>query len=158
MSQSLDYNSAAPEIVRAIYASAKAVRESGLSPTLLNLVELRASQINGCAFCLALHAREAEAHGETGDRINCLPGWHEASFYTDRERAALAWTEALTRLSEGRPDDALLARVHEQFSDRELAFLTLAITTINSWNRFNVGFRTPPERAQEVFDQIYARA
>jgi AhpD family alkylhydroperoxidase len=158
MSQPFDYNSIAPEALRPIIAAGNAIRQSGLPANLLTLVELRASQINGCAFCLALHSREAEALGETGDRIACLPGWREASFYDARERAALEWTEALTRLSEGRPDDDLLARVREQFSDKEVVYLTLAITVINSFNRFNVGFRTSPHAAQAVFDQLHAHA
>jgi AhpD family alkylhydroperoxidase len=157
MSQPLDYNSIAPDAIRPLLTAAQTLRHSGLPANLLALVAIRASQINGCGFCLALHVREAEAIGDSGDRLACLPGWREASFYDDRERAALEWTEALTRLSEGRPDDSLLARVREQFSDKELVYLTLAITNINAWNRFNVGFRTPPERAQAVFDQVLAQ-
>jgi len=157
MSEPLDYNTIAPEAIRPLFAAAQALRNSGLPANLLALVQIRASQINGCAFCLALHVREAEAMNEGGDRVACLPGWREASFYDPRERAALEWTEALTRISEARPDESILARVREQFNDKELVYLTLAIATINTWNRFNVGFHTPPERAQEVFDQVYAR-
>lgn len=158
MPQTLDITSIAPEVFRPLFAAAQQVRNSGLPENLLTLVEIRASQINGCAFCLALHAREAEAAGESRDRIACLPGWREASFYNERERAALEWTEALTRISQERPDESLLPRVRQQFDDKQLANLTLAIATINSWNRFNVGFHTPPELAQKVFEQMHAHA
>jgi AhpD family alkylhydroperoxidase len=158
MQQPLDYNSIAPEVLRPQFTAGTLVRQSGLPPKLLTLVEIRASQINGCAFCLALHAREADAAGETRDRIMGLPAWREASWYDERERAALEWTEALTRMSERRPDEDLLARMRRHFDDKELVYLTLAINTIDSWNRFNVGFHTPPERAEEVFAQLYASA
>lgn len=142
-----------------MYEAGKILAESSLEPTLLHLVELRASQINRCAFCIALHTRQIEAlSGEHGDRISGLPAWREAPWYSERERAALEWTEALTGIARHHPGDALFERVKEHFSDREMAELSLAIATINAWNIFNVGFGTPPERADQVFAQLHPRA
>jgi AhpD family alkylhydroperoxidase len=155
MNHSFDYYSVAPEAVRVFVDSGKLVHKSGLDPKLLTLVELRASQINGCAFCLTLHTMEAEALGESRNRLAAIAGWRDASCYSERERAALEWTEALTLIADHRPSDELLAKMREQFSDRELVYLTLAITTINSFNRFNVAFRTPAEGAEAVFKQLH---
>lgn len=158
MTARFNYSTAAPEVVRPLYEASKALAQSGLDETLLALVNIRASQINGCAFCLALHAREAEALGMSLDRLNGVPAWREASWYSDRERAALELTEALTTL-DGKPvADDIYARVQAQFTEREIAFLALAINTINSWNRFNVLFRTPPEYAEETFKLLHPAA
>jgi AhpD family alkylhydroperoxidase len=117
---------------------------SGLEESLLNLVDLRASQINGCAYCLDMHTKDARAAGESEQRLSLLPAWREArSFYSEREQAALEWTEAVTLVAEDHVPDDIYERVRPHFTDEELANLTLAIATINSWNRLNVAFRTP---------------
>lgn len=116
-------------------------KSSGLDSSLLNLVRMRASQINGCAFCLDMHSKDARAEGETEQRLYCLPAWRETPFYTDRERAALAWTEAVTLVAEGHVPDEVFEEARKQFSDDELAHLTLVIVSINGWNRLNVAFR-----------------
>jgi AhpD family alkylhydroperoxidase len=119
-----------------------AVNEAGLEPQLVELVKVRVSQINRCAYCLDMHTKDALAAGERPQRLFALSAWHEAPFYTDRERAALAWAEAVTRCPEGVPDEVYEdARAH--FAERELAFVTLAVIAINSWNRLAVSFRTP---------------
>ena len=117
--------------------------DTGLEPKLLELVKMRASQINGCAFCLDMHTKDARAMGETEQRLYLLPAWREADLYSERERAALAWTEALTDIAEDRVPDEVYDEVRPHFTDDELAFLTLAIVAINSFNRFNVAFRMP---------------
>ncbi len=122
----------------------KYVHSTGLEPKLLELVKIRASQINGCAYCLDMHTKDARAAGETEQRLYAVAAWHEAPFFTDRERAALAWTEAVTLISETHvPDDAYEA-VRRHFGEKELVDLTLAIVAINGWNRLAVAFRTLP--------------
>lgn len=158
MANSMDYNAAAPEAVRPLFEVGKALAKSSLEKNLLTLVELRASQINGCGVCLAIHMREAQAQGESLDRIVGLNAWQDAGWYNPRERAALEWTDALTKLSQGRPPEDLLARMREHFDDRELVFLTLAVTAINSWNRFNVAFGQPSEAGIKVFEALYPSA
>ncbi|HEU0164977.1 MAG TPA: carboxymuconolactone decarboxylase family protein [Thermomicrobiales bacterium] len=111
---------------------------------LLDLISLRASQINGCAFCLTMHVRDLLGRGERQDRIAVLPAWRETTWFTDRERAALAWTETLTILGEHGVSDELFVTASEQFSERELADLTLAVILINGWNRLNIAFQNPP--------------
>ena len=115
------------------------VQESGLEHSLLELVKLRASQINGCAYCLDMHSKEARAEGETEQRIYVLSAWREAPFYTPRERAALEWTEAITLISKGGISEELYATVRKQFSEKELVDLTMAVVTINGWNRLAIG-------------------
>ena len=105
---------------------------------------MRASQINGCAYCLDMHSKDARAEGETEQRLYCLPAWRETPFYTDRERAALAWTEAVTLITEGHVPDEVFAEVRKSFSEQELAELTLAVVAINGWNRFAIAFRAVP--------------
>ncbi len=120
------------------------MRSSGLERSLINLIDIRVSQINGCAYCLDMHVKDAKADGEREERIYQLPVWKETPYYTQRERAALLWAETLTLLSEtGVPED-VYEQVRGHFSEKELVALTHAINTINSWNRFNVAFRTPP--------------
>ncbi len=136
---------AAPGVYRAMLGlEAQVNNHSGLDGTLLNLVRMRASQINHCGFCLDMHSKEARAHGETEQRLYCLEAWREAPFYTERERAALAWSEAVTLLTDGFVPDSVFAEVRAHFSDAELANLTLAVVAINGWNRFGVAFRTVP--------------
>lgn len=138
-----DYGKVMPEAIQAMRGLQQVVDESGLEAKLLELVKMRASQINGCAYCLDMHAKDAIAIGEDPQRLHVLAAWREAPFYKPRERAALAWCESLTLLPEtGVPDDAYdLAAA--QFSPRELVALTTAIVAINGWNRFAVGFRAP---------------
>ncbi|HVU32937.1 MAG TPA: carboxymuconolactone decarboxylase family protein [Opitutaceae bacterium] len=140
----LNYRAAAPAAVAGMYALQQAVNQSGLEASLQELVKLRASQLNGCAFCIDMHFRDAKQKGETDERLYLLNAWREAPGYTARERAALLWTETLTRLAElGAPDD-VFAEVRREFNDAELVNLTLAIVAINGWNRFSVGFKVPP--------------
>ena len=144
--------------MRPLFESGKVLAKSSLEPVLQNFVLIRASQINGCAFCLALHMREVQALGESGDRVNGLSAWRDAPWYSERERAALEWTEALTHISTQHIDDALYERVKKHFSDREMAELSYGITMITTWNMLNVGFRTDPARAEEVFKMLHPNA
>lgn len=112
-----------------------------LDPKLLALVKMRASQINGCAFCLHMHSEEALKHGETTERLFLLDAWHESALYSERERAALAWAEALTRIAETHAPDDIYEEVRRSYSDQELAALSIAIAMINAWNRLAIGFR-----------------
>ncbi len=140
----LDWLKASPQVAHALFAMQKVVNESGLEHPLLELVKMRASQVNGCAYCLDMHAKDARAAGETEQRLYLLDAWREAEhLYSERERAALAWTEALTLIAEGHAPDEDYELARSQFSDAELAHLTLAIIAINGWNRLNIGFRTP---------------
>ena len=135
---------AAPEAIKPVRALHNYMETCGLEPSLLELVKTRASQINGCAYCVHLHTRDARARGETEERLYLLSVWRESPLYTDRERAALAWTEALTEISLGVDDDDF-DDVREHFSEKQLAHLSVAIGTINAWNRISVGFRFTPE-------------
>lgn len=139
----LDYRVALPEASRAMMELERVVEGSTLEPALLELVKLRASELNGCAWCADMHTKDARAMGETEQRLYLVSMWREAPCYSDRERAALAWTEALTLLPQtGAPDDAY-ADVERCFDPAERVALTLAIIAINGWNRLNVGFRRP---------------
>lgn len=155
MSTKINYQSVAPEMLRPMYDASKLLAQSGLDRKLLTLVEIRASQLNRCAFCLALHMREGKALGDTDDRLFGVPGWREASWYTAQERAALEWTEALTAIAQQHPAADLTARMLEHFSERELVYLTHAVNMINAWNRLNVAFGTAPEYAEEVFNRLH---
>jgi len=134
----------APAPYENLLAQWRYTRNCGLEHGLLSLVEVRASQINGCTYCMDMHATEALEGGESPRRLNSLPGWHEAPWFTARERAALAWTEALTRLPDHGVTDALLAEVRAHFTEKELVDLTHAIALINSWNRIGVAFQPDP--------------
>lgn len=139
----LDYKEAFPDGFEAMLALEGAVRRSDLDPLLLELVKVRASQLNGCAHCLDMHTKDARARGEDEQRLHVVAAWRDAPFYSDRERAALAWCEALTLLAEsGAPDD-VYAEVEAQFSEEEVAALTYQIVAINGWNRLAVGLRAP---------------
>jgi AhpD family alkylhydroperoxidase len=141
MQRRMNYVKAAPAVYEGMLALQKVVESGGLEKPLLELLKIRASQINKCAYCLHMHTRDARKAGESEERIYLLEAWRESPLYTARERAALAWTEALTLLPEtGAPDD-VYAEVAGEFSEPEIANLTLAIATINMWNRFGVGFR-----------------
>ena len=127
------------------------VSQAGLESRLMELVKIRASQINGCAFCLHMHTAEARKQGESEDRLFLLDAWRDSPLYDDRERAALAWTEALTRVADGHPSDAVYAQLQQHFSEEEQVTLTLLIVAINGWNRVQVGFRAiHPTRRREV--------
>ncbi|MDH4568838.1 carboxymuconolactone decarboxylase family protein [Pseudomonas sp. BN414] len=144
MTPRLDFYAASPDALKAMLALDAAVSKLPLEKPLLELVKLRASQLNGCAFCVDLHSSDARKRGETERRLYAVAVWRESPFFTPRERAALAWTEALTRLSETHAPDEDYAQLAEEFSERERVDLTLAISTINSWNRLAVGFRKIP--------------
>ena len=143
MSARLNYGKAAPGAYQAMLGLENYVNECGLEPTLLDLVRLRASQINGCAFCIDMHWKDLRARGEEEQRLYMLNAWRESSLYSERERAALAWAEAVTLVASEQVPDALFEQARQHFSDKELADLTLAVIAINGWNRFNVAFRTP---------------
>jgi AhpD family alkylhydroperoxidase len=141
MTAKINVLTAAPDVMKAWMGASLAIA-SGLEPSLVELVKIRASQINGCANCINMHATEARNRGETEQRIYLLPAWREAPCYTQRERAALGWTEALTRLSEGHTHESAYGALKAQFSDEEQVKLTLMINIINGWNRLSVGFGT----------------
>jgi AhpD family alkylhydroperoxidase len=131
------------EIYTAMFGLGAVVRRSGLEPALLKLVKVRASQINGCGFCLDMHTKEARAEGETEQRLYLTGVWHETSMYSERERAALLWTEAVTRLEHQEVPDDVYETVRKAFSEAEMAALTLAVVEINAWNRFAISFKRP---------------
>ncbi len=141
MTQRLDYKNASPKGFAAMLALEQHARTSGLERGLLELVKTRASQLNGCAFCLDMHTKDARAAGESEQRLYLLPAWREAPCYTPRERAALAWTEAVTLLRDQQVPDEVYAQARAEFDDRSLVDLTLAIIAINGWNRLSVAFR-----------------
>jgi len=155
MEARMDYGKAAPGVMRAMHALDSYLANCGLEPGLKELVKLRASQINGCAYCVDMHSLDARALGETEQRLYALSVWQETPFFTERERAALLWTEKLTLISLDHVPDEVYEQVRPYFSDEELANLTLAIATINAWNRFGIGFRdvpghyTPAKRQQK---------
>ena len=149
MSQRLNYAKASPEGFKAIRQLQAYVDDCGLEHPLLELVKMRASQLNGCAYCLDMHSKDARAAGETEQRLYVLDAWRESPFYSERERAALAWTEALTRISKTKDvPDALYDEVRKQFSDKELVDLSLAVIAINGWNRLAIPFRSEPGHYQ----------
>ena len=139
----VNYRKAAPAAMAAMSALQAAVNRSGLEKSLLELVKLRASLLNRCAFCIDMHFRDAKAAGESDERLYLLNAWEETQVYTPRERAALGWTDALTQLSAQPVSDELFEEARAQFTEEELTNLTLAIVAINGWNRFSVGFKVP---------------
>jgi len=141
----LNYAAVAPEGIKALYNLSTYAVKSTIDASLKHLIDLRVSQINGCAYCMNMHSEEARSAGETQQRLDILPGWHETSFFTDRERAALAWAESVTLVSETHVPDDVFAAVKEHFSEREIVDLTLIIATINAWNRLAITFRSEPE-------------
>ncbi|WP_207282759.1 carboxymuconolactone decarboxylase family protein [Pseudomonas sp. FW300-N2F2] len=145
MQPRIDFYTASPDAFKAMLALESAASNLGLEKSLLELVKLRSSQINGCAFCIDMHTADARKDGETERRLYAVTAWREAPFFTGRERAALAWTEALTRLSDTHAPDADYALLSEHFSPKEMVDLTVAINAINGWNRLAVGFRKMPE-------------
>lgn len=144
MEPRLDMQKAAPRALRAMAALESYARDSGIERPLLELVKLRASQINGCAYCIDMHTKDARAGGETEQRLYALTAWRETPFYTLRERAALAWTEAITLIGEDHAPDDDYDEVRRFFTEEEVVNLTIAIIAINGWNRLAIGFRAVP--------------
>jgi AhpD family alkylhydroperoxidase len=144
MTPRLDYFAAAPKLMQAMVQLERAVVPSGLEHSLIELVKTRASQINGCAYCIDMHTRDARKAGETEARLYLLNAWREAPHYTPRERAALAWTEALTLVATTHAPDADYAALQPHFSEAEIVQLSMLIATINAWNRLAIGFRAVP--------------
>lgn len=152
MTERIQYAKVVPDVYKTLLSVHAYLKHSGMDEKLLNLVYLRASQINGCAYCIDMHWKDMRASGESEQRLYMLNAWREWPEYTPKERAALEWTEAVTRLTDGNVSDEVYEIAHAQFKADELVKLTLAITAINSWNRMNVAFRTkaggyqPPAR------------
>ncbi|WP_027855996.1 carboxymuconolactone decarboxylase family protein [Marinobacterium jannaschii] len=145
MSKRLDYHTQSPEAIQAMMGLEKYLAQCQLKGTLekslLHLIKLRVSQINGCAYCIDMHTREARKDGETEQRLYCLSVWRECPFYSDKEQAALAWAEANTLIASTEISDQLFLQTRQQFSETALVDLTLAIVTINSWNRIAISFK-----------------
>jgi len=144
MQARIDPMKIAPEAYKAMSALERYIHASGLEPGLVHMVKLRASQLNGCAFCIDMHWKDARAAGESEQRLYGLDAWRESPYYTDRERAAFEWTEAVTFLHEGHVSDEVYERVHRLIDDKTLVDLTMAIAAINAWNRLAISLRTVP--------------
>jgi AhpD family alkylhydroperoxidase len=140
----IEYAKAAPEAIEAMRGLDAYVGRGGLEPELVELVKIRASQINGCAYCIDMHTKDARTRGETEQRIYALDAWKETPFFTHRERAALAWTEAVTEVSDAHVPEEIYEQARRYFTEKELVDLTLAIVAINGWNRLAIGFRAVP--------------
>jgi AhpD family alkylhydroperoxidase len=141
-----NYHQTAPHVFKAIYALEQTQAAFSLENSLRELIKVRASLLNGCALCLDMHSADALKQGESARRLMALGAWEDAPFFSERERAALLWTDAMTQLTEGHPSDAVYEQVAAQFDESEIAELTLAIVTINAWNRFGVGFAMQPAK------------
>ncbi len=149
MQPRMNFYKAAPEALKALTALEGYVQKSGIEPLLLDLIKTRASQINGCAYCIHMHTAEARAHGEREERLYLLNAWRESPLYTERERAALAWTEAVTLVADGHVPDDVYEEARRHFEETELVNLTVAVATINAWNRMAISFRAVhPVKAQ----------
>jgi AhpD family alkylhydroperoxidase len=149
MKPRMNFYQAAPDSIKALTAVETQIQSSGLEQSLIELVRTRASQINGCAFCISMHTQDARKHGETEQRLYLLNAWREAPLYTDRERAALAWTEAVTLISETHAPDDAYEELRKHFSEAEAVNLSILIGTINAWNRLAIAFRAvPPVKAK----------
>ncbi len=157
MQQRIDYVKVAPGVVHAMLGLERYLHSCGLEEPLIHLIKLRASQVNGCAYCIDMHWKDLKSIGETDQRLYSLDAWEETPFYSERERAALAWTEAVTRITEGHVPDELYERVRRYFSEKELADLTLAVATINAWNRLSISMRTEPGTYQPKPAQTQSR-
>src|SRR5438477_823294 len=142
MKARIDLMHVTPGIIHAMLGLERQVQKAGLDSKLLDLVRMRASQINGCAYCLDMHSKDARAHGETEQRLYGLGAWREAPYYTDRERTALEWVESLTQITQGHVPDDLYERARRQFSERELVELSMIAVAINGWNRLAIAFRS----------------
>jgi AhpD family alkylhydroperoxidase len=148
MKPRMNFYQVAPETVNALMSLEKQVSSSGLEQSLIELVKTRASQINGCAYCINMHTQDARKHGETEQRLYLLNAWRESPVYTDRERAALAWTDAVTLISDTHAPDNVYEEVRAQFSEAETVNLTMLIATINAWNRLAISFRAQPAKVK----------
>jgi AhpD family alkylhydroperoxidase len=148
MEPRLKAQNVSPAAYHAMLGLESFVQKSTLPPSLLLLVKMRASQINGCAYCLDMHSKDARAAGETEQRLYTLPAWRETPFFNDRERAALAWTEAVTLVADTHVPDDLYEETREHFSDEEMVALTMAVVSINGWNRLAISFRAVPGEYQ----------
>ena len=144
MQPRIEADKVAPDGIKAMWGLEHYVRHCGLEPALLELVKLRASQINGCAYCIDMHTKDARAHGEAEQRLYALNAWRETPFFSDRERAALAWTKAVTEVAQTHVPDDVYEAAHRHFNDKELVDLTLAVAAINGWNRLAISFRKVP--------------
>jgi AhpD family alkylhydroperoxidase len=144
MKPRIDFQKTSPKPMQLMLAIEGYLRNCGLDHGLLHLIKMRASQLNGCAYCLDMHSKDARALGESEQRLYALDAWEETPFFSDRERAALKWTEALTLITDGHVPEAVYNSVREHFSEDELVNLSLAITTINAWNRLSIAFRAVP--------------
>ncbi len=144
MHEHISYAKISPGGTQAISALEDYVKQCGLERSLLELVRLRASQINGCAFCIDMHTKDAREEGESEQRLYGLSAWRESPFYSEREKAAMAWTEAITKINEKQIPDEVYARATQQFTDKELVDLTFTVIAINCWNRLAITFHTPP--------------
>ena len=144
MKPRLDTGAVSPSAYRVMFGLEKFIHESSIEPKLAHLLKMRASQINGCAYCLDMHSKDLRAAGETEQRLYLLDAWRESPMYTDRERAALEWAEAVTLITQGHVPDEVYERVRAQFSEEELINLTMAVVAINGWNRLNIALRTVP--------------
>ena len=153
MEPRMDYLKSARGAYHAMLGIEHYLEQSGLEAGLQNLVKLRVSQVNGCAYCIDMHWKDLRAAGETEQRLYGLDAWEESPYYTDRERAALAWAEAVTNIQDGHVPDEVFEQVKNSFNDKELADLTLAITAINSWNRLSIAARTVPGTYQPAKSQ-----
>lgn len=144
MTVRIEYTKVSPDAFKAMLGLEAYLSRCGLEHTLVHMLKLRASQINGCAYCIDMHWKDARAAGETEQRLYALDAWEESPFYSERERAALAWIEALTRITDGHVPDELFARVGAHFSEKELVDLTYVASTINAWNRIAISMRSLP--------------
>lgn len=140
----VDFKKFPGQVYKSLLSVEDAIRASGLESSLIDLMKLRASQINGCAYCIDMHWKDLRAAGESEQRLYELDAWRESPFYSERERAALAWTEAVTLITDSHVPDEVFERVQKHFNEVEIGYLTLAIATINSWNRLSISFRTVP--------------
>jgi AhpD family alkylhydroperoxidase len=150
MKQRLDFYKQSPELVKKLFDLGQATKNSPLGNTLLDLVNIRASQLNGCAFCVDMHSKEAKIHGERELRVYHVPIWRESPLFSEKERAALEWTETVTKLPEHGVPDGIYNRVRTQFSEKEISDLTFAVAVINAWNRLCISFKNVPGSADEM--------
>lgn len=151
MTQRLNYAQQSPELFKKLSELSMALKDSTIEQKVHDLVQIRASQINGCAFCLDMHVKEAKIHGESELRLYHIAIWRESNLFVPRERAALAWTEALTKLPEGGISDELYERARGQLSEKEISDLTFAILVINAWNRASIAFKAVPGSADKIY-------
>lgn len=151
MTQRIDYQKQSPELFKKFVEFSLALRQSSIETSLRDLVDIRASQMNGCAFCVDMHVKEATMHDERPLRLHHVAIWRESTLFSPRERAALAWTEALTRISSEGVEDDIYERVRAQLSEKELSDLTFLVMSINAWNRVNIGFQVIPGTYDKAF-------